>query len=63
MRKCPRCNQWELDVTGEEVELKGNFLFRCWNCGYECDLIEAEKNNYPSEAMEITDLDKKGQRK
>ncbi len=51
MRDCPKCNKHTLDVTGKEVRFEGNFLFRCWTCGFECDLMEAEKNMYLSGAI------------
>ena len=52
MRECPKCKKYTLDVTGI-FKSEENFLFRCWTCGFECDLIEAQEKNYPSQAKII----------
>ena len=58
MRKCPKCKNWELDVTLDKKKPQENpYFFRCWNCGFECSKEEGE--TYQTEQITITiDRDK-----
>jgi hypothetical protein len=58
MRRCPKCDKWELDLTisKDHTQHNGDYYFRCWNCGFTCSKKEALI--YPSEEIVISKVGK-----